>query len=346
MADERNEQSVLISLDSLSTAADEKSAGAAKGGESGLIDIGALESAGLLDDVDADAGGPTEAVAPSSAGAVKGRRRGGGMWVGIVFGALVLIGGSVYATMMLTKKDPAPETETPAAEAVAKGGETKTGAETKAPDPKKPDPAVAAAAKKADAGATAAKTKDAKKADAGTAVAAKKPGNKPKRGWRGKKPAGKKPVAATPKPAEPTKPVAVAAAPPPKKPEPAKPKEDDVDDLLSAVRTGKAVGGSGPAGDSPSNDPLLPKSLSRGQILKVVRKNAAAVRKCKSEAGAESGTVTVKVTIAGTGSVKNASVVSAQKGSPVAGCVERKVKVFRFPQFSGKTMSVRLPFSI
>ena len=116
--------------------------------------------------------------------------------------------------------------------------------------------------------------------------------------------------------------------------------------MLDAVRTGKAVGGSGPAGDSPSDDALLPTSLSRGQILKVVRTSAAQVRKCKGEAGGESGTVMVKVTIEGTGSVKDAEVVSGQKGSPLGGCVERKVKVFRFPQFSGAEMSVRLPFSI
>ena len=88
VADERNEQSVLISLDSLAANEEDKKAGAASGGESGLIDIGALESAGLLDDVD-DAG-PTMAVAPSSAGAVRTRRRGGGTIVGLVIGAALL----------------------------------------------------------------------------------------------------------------------------------------------------------------------------------------------------------------------------------------------------------------
>ncbi len=81
--------------------------------------------------------------------------------------------------------------------------------------------------------------------------------------------------------------------------------------------------------------------------MSVVRKSAASMRGCKSEAGGQGGVVAVKLSIAGSGTVNSANVVrGAEKGSPLANCVERKAKVFRFPQFGGKAMTVTLPFSI
>ncbi len=341
MADERNEQSVLISLDELTAEVEEKKVGAAAGGESGLIDIGALESAGLLDDVAAEASStPDQAVAPSSAGAVKGRRGGGGKAVAMVFGALVLVGGSVYATLEYARSQK---------ESAASATNTTPDPKTVAPENESPKNTPAAVVKNADAGtaATAAKKADAgttaaaKKADAGTTVASKKPGKKKNRN-RGKRKKDK-----TKKPAlEADKPEVAVAQPRPKK-DKKKPdnQPDEADNLLAALSgNGPARSGDDPAG-SVSGDPLLPKSLSRGQILGVVRKNAAQVRKCKS-AGGDGGLVKVKLSIKGSGTVSSAKVTSAQKGSALAACVERKVRVFRFPQFSGKVMSITLPFSI
>ena len=349
MADERNEQSVLISLDSLTADQGDSSSGAAAGGESGLIDIGALESAGLLDDMPAaGVAGPSAAVAPASAGAVKARRRGIHPMVWVVAG-LLLVGGSVFATLQYVGAQK--EAEKLAADAKAKAEADVAAAKLKAAEAeaaaakaaaaaaaaKVPDAATTAAAKTPDAGATAA----AKVPDAGTAVAKGK-GRK----WR---PKGKRPNKPTEKPAAAAAPVAAApavAAAPPKKP--AKPKTDEADDLLNALSGAKPAGnpGADPAKGPEASDPLLPKSLKRGQILTVVRKNAAQVRKCKQEAGGESGVVRVKVSIAGSGSVKSAKVVSAQKGTALGACVERKVRVFRFPQFSDSVMSMTLPFSI
>ena len=69
---QKNEHSVLISLDSM--AEDEGQAAGqvnTAGAESGLIDIGALENAGLLDDAGESVDLPIEATAPSSASQVK-----------------------------------------------------------------------------------------------------------------------------------------------------------------------------------------------------------------------------------------------------------------------------------
>lgn len=111
-------------------------------------------------------------------------------------------------------------------------------------------------------------------------------------------------------------------------------------------------GGSKPAGGSPvaapaAADPLLPKSLTRRQILTVVKRNAGSVRKCKSQPPGTSGNVMVKMSIGGNGSVKSANVVSGPvKGTAQGNCIERTVKVFRFPQFSGPNMQINMPFAL
>ena len=93
-------------------------------------------------------------------------------------------------------------------------------------------------------------------------------------------------------------------------------------------------------------DPLLPTKLNRNQIIKVVRRNAGAVRKCKEMEPKTGGLVMVSILIKPSGTVQSAKVTSAQKGTAMGNCVERKVKVFRFGQFSGPPMRIKMPFSL
>ena len=328
---QKNEHSVLISLDSM--AEDEGEAAGqvnTAGAESGLIDIGALENAGLLDDAGESVDLPIEATAPSSASQVK-EKQGGRLATTAAMATLasLIVAGSVYFTIRYLVPEPAEETPIVPVHVEPRAAKPST-AEAKAGAEAKATPAAAKSA------ATAA--------DAGAAVAAKagKPGgtkSKRKRRW---KPRKKGAASATPAAAPSAAPAAAAEpAKPAAKAEPAKPKEDEVDDLLRAVNTGKAVGkGSSDLGDTP----LLPARLTRNQIISVVRRNAAAMRSCRS--GGDRATVKVKVVIAGSGSVSKASVLSGAPNAQISGCVEGKVKAFRFPKFRQKTMSVTLPFAI
>ena len=79
----------------------------------------------------------------------------------------------------------------------------------------------------------------------------------------------------------------------------------------------------------------------------MVKRGVGKVRGCKSQQPDAKGTVMVKMVIKGSGSVSLAKVKSGpHKGTPFGSCVERTVKVFRFPQFSGKDMHITMPFSI
>ncbi|MCB9553347.1 MAG: AgmX/PglI C-terminal domain-containing protein [Myxococcales bacterium] len=159
----------------------------------------------------------------------------------------------------------------------------------------------------------------------------------------------------SPSPSAEDSPPPAAAAParrpdPPAKPKPAATSE--VDDMLSAL-DGKPAGGGGgakPAGAGAAAaapaDPMLPDRLDRRQILTVVKQNAGAVAKCKSQPPGSSGTVMVKMQISGNGSVSEADASGPLKGTAQGNCIERTVKVFRFPQFSGPAMQINMPFSL
>jgi hypothetical protein len=132
---------------------------------------------------------------------------------------------------------------------------------------------------------------------------------------------------------------------------------DDVDDILGALDNGgskkkqknknkskRAVERKAP---KPPADSLLPKKLGRVQILSVVRRNIRGVAACKDEGSGDGGTVMVAMVIARTGKVSSAKVKTGQfRGTPVGRCVERKVGRFQFPQFSGKSMKINMPFRL
>ena len=79
----------------------------------------------------------------------------------------------------------------------------------------------------------------------------------------------------------------------------------------------------------------------------VVKQGAAGIRDCKSQDPDASGTVTVAMVIEPKGNVSSASVAGGPlKGSPAGGCVEQKVKGFKFPQFRGEPMRINMPFGL
>ena len=153
----------------------------------------------------------------------------------------------------------------------------------------------------------------------------------------------------------------VAAAPKKKRPAPETSrsgKKDEVDELLGALD-----GGSKPARSaSPSrsaapaqrsapapapSDPLLPEKLNARQISQVVKKNARSLLTCKNRDGYQEGIIMVNFKIGSSGRVSSAKVTTAKfKQTAVAQCVEGKVSAFRFPQFSGASMSINYPFRL
>jgi len=148
-----------------------------------------------------------------------------------------------------------------------------------------------------------------------------------------------------------TAPKPAARQPAARKPAPKKESTSEVDDLLGAL-DGSGGGSKSRAASpaaatpAPSADPMLPEKLTRRQILMVVKRNARDIRTCKGGTDA-SGSVPVEMTISRQGRVTSAKVKSGpQKGTAVGACVERKVRAFRFPQFSGDPMRIVMPFAL
>lgn len=369
LRNQRNENSVLFSLDTLAAEADHRKAKrAASTGSteaSGLIDITALtglDAAGGRGD-DPFGSGMGMAPAPITAAAAiqplvaPPSSNKTLLIVAIVLVVLLLIGGAAGGMYFLMKKDPPAEpvaSAEPAPTKVTMG--TPPPVEPPAAAAPAPAAAVAPAAEEgADAVDDAADGDDEPKADdddkAGAAKATAQRS-------RTRRPATPRPSAAAQADNE-DDPPSEAARPErqvqvTKRAAPARPRKestDEVDALLGGLDT--PAGGSRPAapGASPAAapaagaDPMLAEKLSRQQILTVVKRNAPSIQSCKAGTDA-SGTVPVEIVIGRSGRVESASVEGAHSGTPVGSCVERKVRAFRFPQFSGEPMRIKMPFSL
>ena len=89
------------------------------------------------------------------------------------------------------------------------------------------------------------------------------------------------------------------------------------------------------------------RTLSRNDLLGVIKANEGAWRACGAQAPELKGLFTVSTTIERDGSVSAAQVVTARfRDSAIGPCVEGKVKAFKFPKFSGDPMKVQLPLSL
>lgn len=365
LRNQRNENSVLFSLDSLAADAEPNRPSVTNTGgsdASGLIDISALGAPGggasvapgALDDAfggGSDAGGfaPVSAAPAGPLPSYVTRPSGGGggkIALFAVLGLLLLGGGGFAAWYAMRDKpaDPAqpgsvasasPATAKSATPATVQIGQPNTAA------------SVASAAPASAAPVTA--TSAAPETAAAPASVAANTATKPKRRRASRRratPAPKRtPSAEDAPPKAAPKPVAVAAKPA-RKPR----TSDGVDDLLSNLdgggRKAPARNTARAAQPAAAADPMLPAKLSKSQILSVVRRNASKIRGCKSKDPNASGNVMVQMVIGKNGRVSSAKSKSPYAGTPIGSCVEGKVKTFRFPQFSGDAMRINMPFRI
>ncbi len=95
----------------------------------------------------------------------------------------------------------------------------------------------------------------------------------------------------------------------------------------------------------PANN--LPTSLSRQDMLSVLKSNSGRLKVCFGD-GAPPSTVSVAVTIARTGRVGSAKVLTAKvrRAPEAAKCIESQVKGYVFKAFNGETMRLTLPLRL
>lgn len=375
LRNQRNENSVLFSLDTLAAEADSRKArrsSASTGGSeaSGLIDITALsglDAASRGDDPFGSGLGmapaPITAAAPIQPLVAPPSGNKTALIVAIVLGVLLLAGGVAAGMYFLMKKDGGEEPVAVAEPAEAGKVTMGTPPPVAPPAAAAPAPAPAAAAAEPEKAADgegagddiAAGDDEGKAGEDDKAEAAKAPAKRararratsPRRSAAAQADNEDDPPAAAPKPERQVQVTKRAA--------PAKPKKestDEVDALLGALdgsgggsRAAASPGAAPAAAAAPAGDPMLPEKLSRQQILTVVKRNARSIQTCKAGTDA-SGTVPVEIVIGRSGRVESATVEGAHSGTPVGSCVERKVRAFRFPQFSGEPMRIKMPFSL
>ncbi len=119
--------------------------------------------------------------------------------------------------------------------------------------------------------------------------------------------------------------------------------EDDLSELLCGLRSGP-VGAPPPAA---ADKGVVPASLSRQQILAVVKRNAGRIFRCRAGDAGVRETISVKLTVETTGEVSSAVVVTPGfVGTVIGACVVERVLSFRFPRFSGDPLSITLPFRV
>jgi predicted Zn finger-like uncharacterized protein len=371
LVDQRNENSVLFSLDGVDevNAVDEESdeseatgAGATTEG-SGLIDIQSLAAthAAMSSDKEeegATRGGAAPATQASGSGQMNNmpnlapsgsRSNNTALIVAIVVGALILAAAGIAAVYVMTQ-DQEPQRVQRVAEANKQG--TPSGPEG---DETKADQASA----ESNPQAVAAAGDDAGTADAGTATASAGADA----AEEGDEPAEEDPE----KRAEAEQEAKQTETEPEPEPEPtrtAKRREssggsggddDDLDKLLGNVGKGSSSsgGGSGGGGGTAAqqeSDPAedLPEKPSRSMVMDTIRKYSGRVNNCGQKSNKEklSGTCKVKFTVEPSGQTSNVSVQSSDfKGTDVGNCVRGVVQSMSFPK-TQEGMPVLFPFKV
>jgi predicted Zn finger-like uncharacterized protein len=146
-----------------------------------------------------------------------------------------------------------------------------------------------------------------------------------------------------------TAPAAAAAAPAanPKAPAPKKKGgNDELDDLLNGAapdRPAPAAKHSAPAESSGGAD--LPDSLSKSDIVSGMGKVKGNVANCYAQFKVP-GLANVSVTIGKNGRVSSASVSGSFAGTPTGSCVEKAVKSASFPPVKGSPTTINYPFML
>ncbi len=374
MTGQRNENSVLFSLNNLSALAQSPAPAAAAGAPkpspmqnggttegSGLIDIRAMAATTLgIDQRRAQAAGgassrpPTDEelppigfspVAASPLLMPSAPKPTVPPWVWAVVGGafLLLAGAVVLAFRVFSTPTPVP-TAPPMVAAPAPAPMPVAAAPTAAAPAAAPPTAAAPAVPPAkEERVVAAKENRGDKKE--------KKGNKGEKVAKADRAADKadKPAAALP-------PTPTSADPPAPKEPAEKPKKgkrgDDLDELLNGATGGKkshtpkaAEPEEAPRKKEPAVDPNLPSQLSQAQVMSGIRRVKGTVQGCFDKYK-EQGLVQVKITIAPSGGVTASTVTGKFAGTQTGDCVGTAVKAARFDKFSGSPMAITYPFML
>ncbi len=368
MTGQRNENSVLFSLNNLQAlatggAGGGKAASSGGGSEnrpgfansqtegSGLIDIRAMAASTLAASPSTGGigSGPGElpglgaapVFSPMAAPILMPAAPSGPpkwMWAILGVGVLAVLGIVVVGVLLLTRK--------PAAEPTMAQGPA-------APAPTAPVAAApSAATAKPNAAAPAAPAAAAPAAAAPVAAAAspaaeKHPGKAAKGGGEKATKLAKNEPAAAKAPAAAPEPVAAAPAAPAAK---HSGKRDELDDLLNNASPGgdtpkphKAAAAAKDDSGGGASDDSLPDTLDKGQIVSGMSKVKGRVQGCFDQYKVP-GTASVAITIANSGRVSSANVTGQFAGTPTGECVAKAVKTAGFTRFKGSPMSFVYPY--
>ena len=326
--DDKNEQSVMLSLDDL--LAQDPSLGSINqhGHHSNAPDVNqkALDQIGLNQNAHRPVAPVTNAAIPMRHGDVQTKGSASKILgiLGAICAVVALVGAGVFIGQMNTPAStmvapqalapvPAPVVNTPAPQ----------------PSPSSVMPAAVqteASETKAEAQPTAPKVKV-------------KPKTKPKPRVRSR--SAKQASKPEPKP----EPQAVPDPKPESKPKP-RVQQSEASALLSKLKGGKTAQDHDPLADEPSTKQSnLPSRLGRTEILSTTRKNRNSIRRCSNHVK-ERTTIKMRMVIAGSGKVTQAALSEPAelKGTAVDQCMSERVKLYKFPQFSSPSMKVRLSF--
>ena len=319
--DDKNEQSVMLSLDDLLAQDPSLGKGVPGGSDESGVNHGALDQVGLNHDRNRPAAPMTNVVVPMRHGDVKTKGTSGN-FLGVLAalsGVAALIGVGVFIGSMNMPTAPAPAPQL-----------------APAPTPAlQPAPAPVPAPQLAPAAVVKEETKEAPNAAPIKAKPKAKVQKKRQTTRRAKAPAAPK-AKSKPEP----KPKAEF------KPEPKPKKVSEAATILSNLKGGKSQTSASPLdSDDAKKDSNLPTKLGRPQILSTLRKNQSSISRCKSHVN-EPTKVKMRMVIAGSGKVTKATLISPTelKGKPIEKCMVERVKLFKFPPFSSPSMSIKLPF--
>ena len=377
LVDQRNENSVLFSLDGVEemNAVDEESdepeatgAGAATEG-SGLIDIQSLAAThAAMSSEEKESGGGSTGAAPATQASGSGqvnnmpnlapsgsRSNNTGLIVAIIVGALILAAAGIGALYVMTR-DGEPQRVQRVAEAQKGSGQAGGGMQ------KAEEASAGADDTDKDGKAAVAAGGDAGTADGGAAVA--QAGADAGEDTESDDQEDEKTAEAeSEQQADPAR-----QEPDPEPTRTARRREsggggsggggdDDLDELLGNVGKGSGSSGSGSSSggstgtsaeqeSEPAED--LPEKPSRSMVMDTIRKYSGRVNNCgqKSNKDSLSGTCKVKFTVEPSGQTSGVSIQSSDfKGTDVGNCVRGVVQSMSFPK-TQKGMPVLFPFSV
>lgn len=325
-ADDKNDQSVMLSLDDL--LAQDPSLGSLKGdsntSSASGVDQKALDQIGLNQNLHRPAAPMTTAGIPLRHGDLKAKRNAGNIlgYFAAVIGVIALVGVGVFIGSMNTP------TIAPRVTPVPKASPTPS--TNMIPTKLEPTPVANAI--------VAAPAQESK-------VVAK-PIASPKTKTRANRSRRRAKVAPKPTPKPQSEPQVQPTPKPQPKPQP-KPKVSEANSLLSGLKNGRSKSQSpsvlGDESDQKKSN--LPTKLGRSEILSTMKKNQRSIARCRTHVDGRTK-VKMRIVIAGSGQVTNAALIEPEnlKSSKVASCMSERVQRYKFPQFSSRSMTVKLPF--